>query len=66
MSAPAITIPDNAFFIRELAEAIISKKNDPLPEWKLAQYNGDPLQWHEWYGQFKSAIDSQSLTDDVK
>ena len=24
------------------------------------------LKWHEWYGQFKSAIDSQSLTDDVK
>ena len=24
------------------------------------------LQWHEWYGQFKSAIDSQSFTDDVK
>ena len=24
------------------------------------------LQWHEWHGQFKSAIDSQSLTDYVK
>ena len=60
-------IPDNAsLMIRELADAITSKKNDPLPEWKLAQYNGDPLQWHEWYGQFKSAIDSQSLTDYVK
>ena len=33
---------------------------------ELSKYNGDPLQWHEWYGQFKSAIDSQSLTDDVK
>ena len=40
--------------------------NDPLPEWKLSQYNGDPLQWHEWIGQFKSAVDSQSLTDEVK
>ena len=66
VSAPAPPIPDNASLIRELADAITSKKNDPLPEWKLAQYNGDPLQWHEWYGQFKSAIDSQSLTDDVK
>ena len=66
VSAPALPIPDNASLIRELADAITSKKNDPLPEWKLAQYNGDPLQWHEWYGQFKSAIDSQSLTDDVK
>ena len=34
--------------------------------WKLSQYNGDPLQLHEWFGQFKSAIDAQSLTDDVK
>ena len=64
--APAPPIPDNASLIKELADAINSKKNDPLPEWKLAQYNGDPLQWHEWYGQFKSAIDSQTLTDDVK
>ena len=37
-----------------------------MPEWKLSQYNGDPLQWREWFGQFKSAIDAQSLTDDVK
>ena len=66
VSAPAPPIPDIASLIRELADAITSKKNDPLPEWKLAQYNGDPLQWNEWYGQFKSAIDSQSLTDDVK
>ena len=66
VSAPAPPIPDNASLIRELADAITSKKIDPLPEWKLAQYNGDPLQWHEWYGQFKSAIDSQSVTDDDK
>ena len=65
VSAPASPIPDNASLIRELADAITSKKNDPLP-WKPAQYNDDPLQWHELYGQFKSAIDSQSLTDDVK
>ena len=32
----------------------------------MSQYNGDPLQWHEWFGKCKSAIDSQSLTDDVK
>ena len=56
--APTPSIADNASLIRELADAIT--------EWKLAQYNGDPLQWHEWYGQFKSAIDSQSLPDDVK
>ena len=52
--------------IKQLAHAITCKKNIPLPEWKLSEYNGDPLQWHEWFGQFKSAIDSQSLTEDVK
>ena len=66
VSAPEPPIPDNASLIRELADAITSKKNDPLPEWKLAQFNGDPLQCHEWYCQFKSANDSQSLTDEVK
>ena len=39
---------------------------DRLPEWKLSQYNGDPVQGHEWFGQFKSAIDSALLSDDVK
>ena len=48
-----------------MIDAITSKRNDPIPEWKLSQYSGDPLQWHEWYGLFKSAIDSQSLTDYV-
>ena len=55
MSAPAPPIPDNAPLIRELADAITSKKNEPLPEWKLAQFNGDPLQCNEWYGQLKKA-----------
>ena len=61
-SAPSL---DSADLIKQSADAITCKKNDPLPEWKLSKYNGDPLQWHEWFGQFKSAIDSQSLTDDV-
>ena len=62
-SAPSL---DSADLIKQLADPITCKKNDPLSEWKLSEYNGDPLQWHEWFGQFKSAIDSQSLTDDVK
>ena len=66
VSAPAPSIPDNASLIRELADAITSKRNDPLPEWKLAEFNGDPLKWNEWYDQFKSAIDSQPLTDYFK
>ena len=44
VSAPALPIPDNASLIRELVDTITSRKNDPLPEWKLALYNGDPLQ----------------------
>ena len=65
LTPPAPT-SENASLIKAFTDALTSKRNDPLPEWKLSQYNGDPLQWHEWYGQFKSAIDSQSLTDDVK
>ena len=57
---------ENASLNNALADAITSKRNEPLPKWKLSQYNGDPLQWHKWYGQFKSAFDSQCLTDDVK
>ena len=63
--APPAPAAKNANLIKALGDAITSKRNDPLPEWKLSQYSGDPLQWHEWYGQFKSAIDSQSLKGDV-
>ena len=55
-----------AVTVQDLAQLITATKRDHLPEWKLAQYNGDPLQWHEWFGQFKSAIDSTTLSDDVK
>ena len=65
-TTPPAPASENASLIKAFTDALTSKRNDPLPEWKLSQYNGDPLQWHEWYGQFKSAIDSQSLTDDVK
>ena len=65
LTPPAPT-SENASLIKAFTDALTSKRNDPLPEWKLSQYNGDPLQWHEWYGLFKSAIDTQSLTDDVK
>ena len=32
----------------------------------MAQYDGNPLQWHEWFGQFCSTVDAASLNDDVK
>ena len=66
LSAPTSSIAHNASLIRDLAEAITRTKTDPLPMWKLAQFNGNPLQWHKRYNQLQSAIDSQSLTDDVK
>ena len=52
--------------VHDLAQLLSAAKKDHLPEWKLAQYNGDPLQWHEWIGQFRSAIDSAPLPNDVK
>ena len=65
----ANTVPPTSsacFTLPEIAQLLASTKKDHLPEWKLSQYNGDPVQWHEWFGQFKSAIDSASLSDDVK
>ena len=55
-----------SFTIQDVAQILASTKKDHLPEWKLSQYSSDPIQWHEWYGQFKSTIDSAPLTDDVK
>ena len=63
---PLVPSLDSADLIKQLVDAINCKKNDPLTELKLPQYNGDPLQWQEWFGQFKNTIDSHSLTDDVK
>ena len=54
------------FGLHEVAQLLASTKKDHLPEWKLSEYNGDPIRWHEWFGQFKSAIDSAQLSDDVK
>ena len=45
-----------AFTVQDLAKLLASSKNH-LPEWKLAQYKGDSVQWQEWFGQFKSAND---------
>ena len=53
-------------FVQDLAEALKFSRKDPLPEWKLSQYYGDPLMWHEWYGQFRSAVDKSLLSNDVK
>ena len=57
---------DRPLSARELAELLMHSRNDHLPEWKLAQFDGNPLNWHEWFGQFKSTVDSAVLTDDTK
>ena len=63
---PLASAAQNASLIKALADAITSKRIVLLPQWKLFQYNRDPLQWHEWYGHLESAIESQSLNNDVK
>ena len=42
--SPSALAAKNASLINALADAKTSKRKDPLPEWKLSQYNGDPLQ----------------------
>ena len=63
---PPAPAAEKISLIKALADVIITKRKDPLPETKLSQISGDPVQWREWYGQFESAIYSQSLTHDVK
>ena len=33
---------------------------------KLAQFDGNPLNWHEKFGQFKTTVHSAVLTDETK
>ena len=53
-----------AVAVQDLAQLQTAGKS--LPEWKLEQYNGYPVQWHEWIGQFRSAINCAPLSNDVK
>ena len=59
-------LSDRPLSARELAELLMHSRKDHLPEWKLAQFDGNPLNWHEWFGQFESTVDSAVLTDDSK
>ena len=47
----------------KLAEFLMNSRKDHLLERKLAQVDGNPLNWHECFGQFKSTA---VLTDDTK
>ena len=51
---------------RELVNILMHSRKDYLPEWKLTQFGGNPLNWHEWFGQFISTVDSAILSDDEK
>ena len=51
---------------RELAELMMPSRIDHLPNWNLAQFDDNPSNWHEWFGQFKSTVDSAVVTDDTK
>ena len=51
---------------QDFPQLLEASKKDNLPQLKLSQYNGYSLQWHEWFGQSKSAIDSATLSDDVE
>ena len=57
---------DRPLSARELVELLMHSRKDHLPEWKLAQFDGNPLNWHESLGQFKSTVDSAVLTVDTK
>ena len=57
---------DRPLYARDMAELLMHSCEDHLAEWKLAQFDGNPLNWHEWFGQFKSTVNSAVLTDDTK
>ena len=51
---------------RELVNILMHSRKIHLPEWKLTQIDSNPLNWHEWFGQFISTVDSALLSDDEK
>ena len=70
--APSFATPnqgcssDRPLSARELAELVKHSRKDHLPEWKLAQFDGNLLNWHELFGQLKSTVDSAAHTGDTK
>ena len=65
-ASTSVQTPPNAVTLEDLREILTFNRKDPLPPWNLRKYGGCPLQWFEWIGQFRSAVDSQNLSDDVK
>ena len=52
--------------IKDLAELFTSSRKDVLPEWNLSEFDGDPLNWPEWFCQFNSTVNSAAISDDAK
>ena len=43
--------------LEDLVAIFSMNRKDPLLDWELAQFNDDPLVWHEWLRQFRSVVD---------
>ena len=65
-ASTSVQPPPNVVTLEDLKEVLTFNRKDPLPPWNLRKYYGCPLQWFEWIGQFRSAVDSENLSDDVK
>ena len=41
-------------------------QNGARAQWKLSSFDGKSFQWLEWFGQFKTAINSKATSNAVK
>ena len=55
-------VVERPLLTREVVNKLMHSRKDHLAEWKLTQFDGNPLNWHEWLGQFISTVDSAILT----
>ncbi len=62
---PAIAVP-SSISAADLASLLALNRRDALTEWKLDKFDGDPLVWHEWYGQVLSTVHSAVISDDMR
>ena len=51
---------------QDLTEILTLSQRVYLLQWKLSSFDGNPLQWLEWFCQFKNAIDAKVMFNDVK
>ena len=57
---------ERPFSTRELINILMHSRKYHLPEWKLTQFDGNPLNWLKCFRQFISTVDSAILSDDEK